>query len=164
MLIKRIFFYTAIILMGCVLGANVYNSVVDAPNWGSALPASLDTAKTYFATANPGTFYRVASPAAQAAALLCLIFAWRSGGWTRGLAAAALLLTISGDVLTFTYFYPRNAIMFGPRPALTEDLINAWSTWSTMNHLRSAIILAALIAELAALSGLERKAVESSLR
>lgn len=157
MLISRIIIYAAILLLACVFGANVYTSVVDAPNWGSSIPASLDTAKQYFAVANPGTFFRMVSPAAQIAALLSLIVCWKYGGSVRLLAAAALLLAVLGDVMTFAYFYPRNAIMFGSGTYPVEALRETWSSWSTMNHVRSTVILAAVICELAALSGLERR-------
>jgi hypothetical protein len=55
--IRRLLIYLAIVLLGGVLGANVYNSVVDAPNWGAAIPGSLAAAKSYFSQANPGTFF-----------------------------------------------------------------------------------------------------------
>jgi hypothetical protein len=155
----RILLYITILLLGCVLGANIYNSVVDAPNWGSAIPASLDAAKQYFAVADPGSFYRVASPAAQVAGLLSIIFGWRLGGRMRILTALALALAVLGDVMTFTYFYPRNAIMFGANVFSNEELTNAWTGWTFMNHIRSAIVLAAVLCELAALSHFERRTV-----
>lgn len=157
-MLKRLVLYIAIILLGCTLGANIYTSVVDAPNWGAAIPASLAAAKQYFTVANPGSYFRVVSPAAQVAALLALIVGWRSGGWFRGLAAAALLLAVLGDVLTFAYFYPRNEIMFGSEVHSSEMLQNAWSGWASMNHVRSAALAAALLCELAALSVFERRA------
>jgi hypothetical protein len=39
----------AAIVIGGVLGASVYNSVVDARSWGSNIPESLTTAQQYFA-------------------------------------------------------------------------------------------------------------------
>lgn len=157
MLVSRIIIYISIVLVGCLLGANVYTSVVDAPNWGSSIPASLDAAKQYFAVANPGTYFRMFSPAAQVAALLSLIVCWRTGGRVRVLAASALVLVVAGDVMTFAYFYPRNAIMFGYEAYPTDVLKEAWRGWSAMNHVRSAIIFAAVLCELAALSGYERR-------
>jgi hypothetical protein len=155
MAIRRIFIYASVLLTCSVLGANVYNSVVDAPNWGASIPDSLDTAKQYFAVADPGTFFRAVAPAAQVAALLSLIAAWPAGRNARILAGAALLLTIFGDVLTFAYFYPRNALMFGPAAQPTEVLRDAWSGWSATNHFRSVVILASVICELSVLSAFE---------
>lgn len=153
-MLQRIALYLSIIATGIVLGANVYNSVVDAPNWGAKIPDSLETAKNYFAIGDPGTFFRVASPLAQILTLIALIVCWRAGSGVRKYAAAALALTVLGDVMTFLYFYPRNAIMF----AETIDVpaaMQAWRGWSSMNHVRSVIIVAAVFSQLTALSRFE---------
>jgi uncharacterized membrane protein len=139
----------AVIASGMVLGANVYTSVVDARSWGRDIPRSLAVAKQYFAVVSPGTFFRIASPVAQALALLALIACWSVSG-ARIYAAAALVVLVCGDLLTFKYFYPRNAIMFGDlRDA--NAAMRAWRGWTTVNHVRSAIVLAGLSAQLLAL-------------
>jgi len=156
MMLKRVFLYAAILLLAGVLGANVYTSVVDAPNWGSSIPASMEAAKHYWAVANPGTFFRIFSPAAQVAALFSLIFCWKYGWLVRGLTAATLVLAVFGDVMTFAYFYPRNDIMFGSAQHSNDVLQEAWNGWTLMNHVRSALFLTATLCELAALSAVER--------
>jgi hypothetical protein len=160
MFLKRAILYAAILLLAGVLGTNVYTSVVDAPNWGASIPSSLDAAKNYFTVTNPGTFFRIFSPAAQVAALLSVILCWKYGWLVRGLTIAALVLAVVGDVMTFAYFYPRNEIMFGSAQHPNEVLQNAWTSWSAMNHLRSAVILAAALSELAALSVFERMSAD----
>jgi hypothetical protein len=155
-MLKRVVLYAAILLLAGVLAPNVYTSVVDAPNWGSSIPASMEAAKHYFSVANPGTYFRIFSPAAQVAALLSLILCWKYGWLVRGLTAAALVLAVSTDMLTFAYFYPRNEIMFGPTTYPTNVLQDAWNGWTSMNHVRSALILTATLCELAALSAVER--------
>jgi len=155
-MIQRFLVYSSVIMLAGLLGANVYNSIVDAPNWGAAIPQSIDAAKHYFIAATPGTFYRFFSPATQIVTLIALIASWNGGWRIRGLAAAALVLSVSGDVLTFAYFYPRNSIMFGSEIQSVEALRDAWSGWSTMNWFRSAVCLFATISELGVLSRLER--------
>src|SRR4029077_5005204 len=89
----------AVIVIGGVLGANVYTSWVDARNWGANIPSSLTTAREYFAVVNPGSFFRVVAPIAQVLALLALIVCWQvPGAWIP--AAIALGFTIAGDVMT----------------------------------------------------------------
>ena len=65
--------WLSVTVIGGILGANVYTSVVDAPNWGSNIPTSLNTARAYFSVANPGSFFRIASPLAQVLSLLALM-------------------------------------------------------------------------------------------
>ena len=92
--------YLAIVALGCVLGANLYTSVVDTPNWGTALPESLVIARRYFTTANSGTYFRFMSPLAQGLSLLALIVCWKTGAVVR--CYTALALVVSADILTFT--------------------------------------------------------------
>ncbi len=154
-MVQRAALYVAIIAVGGLLGANVYNSVVDAPSWGSAIPASLETARRYFVVRNPGTFFRVASPLGQVATLLVLVVCWKLGAGIRTFAAAAFALIVSAELLTFAYFFPRNAIML--TQAMDVAAANrAWQEWSAMNYVRSAIALSALLCELATLSRFER--------
>ena len=121
---RQAIIFTAIVVTGAVLGANVYNSAVDTPNWGAQIPASIENARRYFSVRNPGTFFRVASPLAQVLSLLVLVVVWRLGGPTRGLAALALGLGVLADLFTFAYFYPRNDVMFvqPARGSLTSRL------------------------------------------
>ena len=144
---RQLIFFTAIVVTGMVLGANVYNSVVDAPNWGAQIPGSLETARRYFGARNPGTFYRIASPLGQAIGVLVLIAAWKFGGTTRTLAVAALGLGMLADAFTFAYFYPRNDVMFA-QPVDINAMTQSWIGWSRMNHLRSLVVLAVLLCQL----------------
>ena len=60
--------------------------------------------------------------------------------------AAALVLYVLADVITFAYFYPRNEIMF--KAAQLNDvtlLRETWVSWSAMNWVRSSILLAGVI-------------------
>jgi hypothetical protein len=147
---RQAIIFTAIVVTGAVLGANVYNSVVDVPNWGAQIPGSLETARRYFGVRTPGTFFRVASPLSQVLSMLVLIVSWRLGGTTRGLAALALGLGILADVLTFAYFYPRNAVMF-VQPVDVQAMKQAWIGWDKMNHVRNLVVLAGLVCQLSVL-------------
>lgn len=135
-----------------ILFININNSIVDAPNWGRDIPASLVTAREYFRVANPGTFFRFASPLSQILALVALIVCWRSGGRLRIYCLLALASAIGGEMLTFAYFFPRNEIMFiAPLGPDTDALKATWKEWSTMNWVRSGIIAAQVIFDYLAL-------------
>jgi hypothetical protein len=149
-MVRQVMVGLAVVMFGVVLGANVYNSVVDATSWGANSPLSFQTARQYYASVNPGTFYRVVSPATQVAALVALILCWKIPA-ARTYAGAAFALSVAGDALTFGYFYPRNAIIFADSSA-ADAVVTAWREWSTMNHVRSALVLVALCAELVAMT------------
>jgi uncharacterized membrane protein len=149
-MLRQVVLWLAVIAIGGVLGANVYTSAVDAPNWGSNIPTSLYAARAYFTVANPGSFFRVASPLAQVLSLLALMLCWNVPG-ARLLAALAVVANVTGDIMTFAYFYPRNDVMF-VNPINIEAAAQAWRGWVAMNHVRSAVVLTALLAELATLT------------
>ncbi|MEJ1238310.1 hypothetical protein WBG78_09285 [Chryseolinea sp. T2] len=121
-----------------LLFVNLYNSTVDAPNWGAHIPGSIEAARAYFSVANPGSFFRIASPVNQVLALLTVILCWKNN---RYIALGALAFAVLADVMTFSYFYPRNEIMF--IASIDHHAItSAWNEWSTMNWLRSGLCLA----------------------
>jgi hypothetical protein len=145
-----------------LLFVNIYTSVVDAPNWGHDIPNSLVTAKQYMSAANPGTFFRVFSPTNQILALLALVICWRSAPRIRLYCALALILAVSGDILTFTYFYPRNTILFAdPQNTDIQLLKRTWSEWTFMNWPRSGILVFQIILDYIALFRVTRNAISS---
>jgi len=124
-----------------LLFVNVYNSVVDAANWGSTLPNSIEAARAYFKNADPGTFYRVASPLNQLICLVALVLCWKVSPRLRLLCGIALALAVANDMFTFAYFFPRNAVLFEQPIAGNMDAIrSAASEWITMNWVRSASV------------------------
>jgi len=137
-----------------LLFVNVYNSVVDAPNWGHSLPASMEAARSYYSAANPGNFFRVVSPLNQVFALLSLLLCWKASPRVRLFCGLALVVTVSLDVLTFGYFYPRNAIMFTSPITDLGAIRLAYAQWTAMNWVRSAGIALNLGFAFAALCGL----------
>ena len=147
---RLVVLWLAVTAIGGILGANVYTSAVDARNWGSNIPTSLNAARAYFSAVNPGFFFRIASPLAQVLSLLALILCWRVPG-ARLYAGIAVAVNVTVDVMTFAYFYPRNDVMF-VKPMNAEAAAQAWREWATMNHVRSALVLTALLSELATLT------------
>jgi hypothetical protein len=121
-----------------LLFVNVYNSIVDAPNWGANVPHSIEAARAYFSVANPGSFYRIVSPINQVLALIAVIISWKNN---RYIALGSLAVAVLIDVMTFAYFYPRNEVMF-LTPINNQDVKLAWEQWSAMNWVRSGLCLA----------------------
>ena len=101
----------ALALSAMLFGTGVYESVVVAPNLQGA-PSSLEHARGFYHATNPGTFFRVLSPATQIFLLLALVCNWAPVPLTRWRLAGALALAILGDVITFKFHYPRNTILF----------------------------------------------------
>ena len=151
-MLKKTILMLAVTLAAGLLFVNIYTSVVDAPNWGRDIPTSLMAAREYFQVANPGTFFRVFSPANQLITLAALIICWRAGKQLRVLCGLALVCAIVAEVMTFAFFYPRNELLFvAPIGANLDIVRSAWSQWSNVNWIRSALIGLNLIFDFAAL-------------
>lgn len=152
---RKVFVCLAVTFAAGLLFVNIYNSVVDTPNWGGSIPASIQTSRDYFRFANPGTFYRVFSPAGQIVTLIALVLCWKVDKRVRYFLLAALIIAVGADALTFSYFYPRNKIMFiDPIDGNLDAIRSAYAQWETVNWIRSAVVAAGLIFNFAALSRL----------
>ena len=143
---KLLLLFTSISLASGLLFANIYTSMIDAKSWGDNIPGSIETARQYFKTVNPGNFFRVFSPANQVVGLIVLIIFWKVSATARLYLGIALAIYICVDLFTFAYFYPRNKIMF-ETGSLTDidSLKNALMGWRNMNWVRSLIILAGIV-------------------
>jgi hypothetical protein len=143
---KKIILFASITLAGGLLFTNIYTSIVDARSWGSDIPNSIDAAREYFKTSNPGDFFRIFSPLNQLLAVLALILFWKSAPSVRWYLGGAVILYVLCDVFTFAYFYPRNDFMF--RDALLTDvegLKRTWSEWTAMNWVRSMMLFIGIV-------------------
>ncbi|HYJ90806.1 MAG TPA: DUF1772 domain-containing protein [Pyrinomonadaceae bacterium] len=151
--LRMVIICLAATLAAGLLFANVYNSVVDVPNWGHDIPASIETTRAYFSAANPGTFFRIFSPALQIVTFVGLALCWRVDRRVRYYLLAALVFAVATDAMTFAYFYPRNDIMFvNPVAGNVDAIRSAWSQWSTMNWPRSVVVAIGLVFDFAALT------------
>lgn len=58
----------------------------------------------------------------------------------RLLLSAAFLLYVVGEGMTFLYFYPRNAILFGAQHTDIDTLQTTITQWRNMNWVHSLVI------------------------
>jgi hypothetical protein len=142
---QSLLFASAAVASG-LLFTNLYTSMVDARSWGANMPQSIETARQYFKSVNPGNYFRIISPVNQVLGLLVLILFWKVSATVRLYLGMALALYICVDVFTFAYFYPRNKIMFETGSLTDIDTLkNALTGWRTMNWLRSFLLFAGLV-------------------
>lgn len=131
----------AVIAVCMSLGAACYESVVMAPNFAVNVPESLTHARGFLAQSHPGNFFRVLAPATQVLLLLSVILNWRArkARWWLVTALAFMVLT---DVITYTFHYPRNDLMFvQPLENSTPEALEAAAReWGTGNYARIALI------------------------
>jgi uncharacterized membrane protein len=149
---KQSVLFVSISVASGVLFANMYTSVVDARAWGSDIPTSIAAAREYFRSVTPADFFRIISPLNQLLAVITLILFWRSAPHVRLFLGAALVMYVLADIMTFTYFYPRNDILFKTAPLADVSLLQkTWSEWASMNWVRTLIVLAGLVCQFVAL-------------
>jgi hypothetical protein len=132
----------AIVLIGALFGAASYESVVMAPNYAANVPSSLEHAKEFFSVTNPGNFFRLIAPLTQITLLITLVLNWRGAPGRRVWIFGALFFAIATDLITFSFHYPRNAILFtDPMNTPPEVLAAAAGQWINGNYVRIALLL-----------------------
>jgi hypothetical protein len=143
---------TAAALLGAsaLVGASLYDAVVLAPNLQGG-PARLEHGRLFMSAATPGNLFRILSPSTQVLLLLAVVVNWGTSRRRWPLVGAFLALVLS-DVITFTYHYPRNQLMFeAPLTVEPEQLRIAAREWAAANLARVALVLVCWLATVTAL-------------
>lgn len=148
---RKIVLYTSVAFSSGLFFTLVYNSIVNAANWESNIPQSITATRDFFVVANPGSFFQVVDPANMLLAVLVLIICWKHSSIRLALGIA-ILCYITSMILTFTYFYPRNDVMFLSLPLPdTDTLKKAASEWGRMGWVRCLLSLAGVVCSFLAL-------------
>jgi uncharacterized membrane protein len=144
--VKEVLLTAAIVLLGSLLGGSFYDLLVNAPNFSADIPQSLEAFRGSMLVASPGNFFRLFAPLTEVSLLISLILGWRSPVGRRWWLLAAFLLILTGDVITFTYHYPRNALLFhDPLHTPVEALRQAAVEWVYGNYVRVTLVLVAMV-------------------
>jgi hypothetical protein len=142
--IRLVSSFLPLILLSMLLGASSFQVVVDMPNW-TGLPA-LEHYRAFYQVLNPGTFFQMLLPTTLLALLAALVCNWRPIPATRWRLAGALALTILVGVITFTFHFPRNRILFEDpltRPAAYYHQVV--TEWAAGDYVRLAVIACAIV-------------------
>jgi predicted exporter len=137
----------ALLAVALLLGATWYEAVVMAPNYERDIPNSLELARQFMQRTSPAHYFRVVAPLAQVLTLLTVITGWSRPGHLAFAAAFGLL--VIADVITYTFHYPRLAIMFkSTQPLDSARLARAARAWAVGNWIRGALLVLVLLAVL----------------
>jgi uncharacterized integral membrane protein len=143
---KKLIPFLSIICGSGLTMVSIYNSVVDAQSWGSDIPASIQTARDYFAHVDPRRFYVVVGPVNLVLILLTLILFWKDSVSLRYYFATSLACYAAILILTLAYFIPRDLILFTwSIPDHLEEIRTASAQWSAMNWIRPLFGLAGVL-------------------
>jgi hypothetical protein len=149
--LRYILVVLVLLSVGALFGGSLYDTLVLAPNLQGG-PEGLEHGRLFMSVATPGDFFRAIAPASQILLLLAVVASWRSTQ-LRGPLLIALVSLVLADVVTFTYHYPRNAIMFTAPLAVEPARLSAIAKeWRTANYLRVFLVLTAWLSILTALT------------
>ncbi len=137
----------AIAVLCMLLGAAIYESVVMAPNYVHSL-AALEHARGFREVSTPAAYFRILSPVGQLLLAASVVLSWRAPARkARWLLLSALVAAVATDVVTFTFHYPRNEILFVAsldRPWVKLQRIA--QEWAWGNYLRIVLLVIAVSA------------------
>lgn len=149
---KKLVLYATVTFSSGLFFTLLFNSIVNAANWESNIPQSITATKDFFVVANPGTFFQLIDPTNMLLVVLALILFWKKSSSIRFYLGIAILCYLFSMILTFSYFYPRNEIMFlSEQLPDTETLKKAASEWGTMGWVRCLLSLGGLVCTFLAL-------------
>ena len=135
----------ALLGVALLLGATWYEAVVMAPNYERDVPESITLARAFFARTTPAHFFRVVAPATQVLTLATVVLDWGKPGHEAFLIALAVLIV--ADIITYTFHYPRLAIMFkSAEPQAPDTLRRAARQWAIGNWVRGVLLALAFLA------------------
>jgi uncharacterized membrane protein len=154
-MIKEIFFIIDVIGLGILLGGGVYESVVINPNYRINIPQSLNHLRNFMKATTPANLFRVASPVTMVSLILTVIFYWGlSSTWW---FIAALISLVVADIITYTFHYPRNKVLFiDPLSPDTEMLNRLAKEWGQGNIVRILLITISIIVVLCGIFSLAK--------
>ena len=136
--------FLPLLLLSMLFGASSFQLAVDAPNW-TGVPA-LEHYRAFYPVINPGTFFQTLLPTALLALLAALVCNWRPIPATRWRLAGALALMILVGVLTFTFHFPRNKILFvDPLTHPAAYYHQVVMEWAAGDYIRLAMIMSAIV-------------------
>jgi hypothetical protein len=134
------------------LGGVLLETFVNYANWFHDIPASLETANSFFRVRNPGHFFQTVFPLTLLTGIGFVIIGWSIKS-ARLFILASLVLLIGIEVLTIGYIYPRIGILLreGTSVHSVEELRRTAQEFLTAHQFRLAGIF---IAEALSLIGL----------
>jgi hypothetical protein len=136
-----------------ILGAGVYQAVVDVPNFSGQLPDSVRDFRACVRYSHPGYFFQALVPIIVASLLVSMTTGWNTPRARNRWVIGALAGTVGVEIFTFLYFVPRNDILFfGDLSRFSADVITtAALEWKNMQWLRIAALAAGTAAAIKAL-------------
>jgi uncharacterized membrane protein len=134
-----------VIGLGMLLGGAVYESVVINPNYRTNIPSSLEHVRKFMKVKTPADYFRMLSPLTMISLLITLIINWSTIP-ARWWSLASFISLIIADIITFSFHYPRNKVMFIEPLTTDNSLLTRYANqWQTGNKVRIFLILASIV-------------------
>jgi uncharacterized membrane protein len=127
-----------------VLGANVYQAIVEVPNWNADPPATVADFRACVRHSHPGYFFQVFVPLTILSLLVSLGLGWNKPKERNRWVMGALLGVLAAEIFTVVFFFPRNEILFfGPMEKLAASFVaQSAAEWKNAHFLRMAMLIA----------------------
>jgi hypothetical protein len=133
--LAAILLWSAVVLVGTLFGASVYQRTSLIPEWGGDLPQSVIV---YFRGTGAGhaidRFWTGFTAPTSIAVILALVLNWHAGARRRWISRGAILFFVL-LAWTFLYFVPKGVIPLmlrggdGLTPAEITQMARAWIFW-----------------------------------
>lgn len=150
-MITIIFLWSIVLLYSFHFAGHLHNIITNVPNWSSGKVEDMNRYGNFYHKGNNAHYFAPVIFASILACLVTLILVWNTGGITRNLVAAYLIIVAGILISVFTLFRPINNYFASGQyePAKLKSLVNKWLLF---NNIRLVIILGGLIIAIWALN------------
>ncbi|MBS1518337.1 MAG: DUF1772 domain-containing protein [Bacteroidetes bacterium] len=150
-MITIIFLWSVVLLYSFHFAGHLHNIVSNVPNWSSGKAEDMTRYSNFYHKGNNAHFFAPVIFASIIASLVTLILVWNTGGVTRSLAAADLLIAVAVLISVFTIFRSINDY-FASGQYEENKLKQLVRKWLLFNNIRFVVILAGLVISIWALN------------
>ena len=156
--VRKVVLWLFVVNLGIAFGAGLYEARIAVPHWIRSTDAGDRWDAEAAREANTGLRFwvYVTTGPLTLLTLASLVAAWRAPLPLRTWWLAAAAFAVADRIFTFSYFIPTMVGLTGAGAA-APDAADRARQWASLNHVRHAILLAAWLSALRALSLLGRQ-------
>ncbi len=153
--IRELLLWLFVINLGIALGAGLYESAIEVPQWISFSPEAgyqWNAEAARQANTGPNFWVYVTTVPLTLLTLANLIAAWRAQGAVRKWWLVAAGAALVDRIFTFTYFIPTMLKLMSNETVPQSEAVPMALQWANLDYVRHFIGLVALLAALKAFS------------
>ncbi len=138
-MIAKFFLWATVFLFSFYFSGHLFDLTVNVPNWKSGEIADVMLYRDFYHQSSPSVYFAPLVLGTPIISLITLLLVWKSGGATRILVCAALVIALGVTVWTVLFFVPINQYISTGQydPVELKEVVARWVLY---DYLRLALV------------------------